>query len=106
MRQKVGARQTAAKKNSPVARAMLLAMLTMKAKALCAILVPVVVVAGYALWPKSGTAKAPSSKPVAAAPGGPRVANQELQPVVLPPTEVVDLMSAIETGTLKVEARG
>jgi len=79
----------------------------MNAKALSFLLAPVALAGGYALWPQPPTA-APTLAPVALAPAAPTPAAVVPQPeeVALPPTEVVDLMDALNGRMVQIEAQG
>ena len=68
----------------------------MKAKAVAVLTLPLLVAAGFVLWPKSPATPPP---PIAAA-------KAAVKPAELPSTEVVDLLAAIESGALKVESKG
>ncbi len=70
----------------------------MNAKALCCVLCPVILAGGYSMWPKSKATH--SSTPAAQATTSPAA---KVAPL---PVEVVDLLPAIESGMLRIEARG
>ena len=75
----------------------------MKVKALSLVLVPVAIVGGYALWPRSSAVRSAPSTSVAVEKSA---AEAKASGPAQPSAEVVELMDALTAGKVKVEGKG